>query len=97
MGCVAAYDYWSMCGPAGTLLRAGSAWAYYETTRDEPRAGPGRSLATNRYAIGDTSLTRTAGPRPVGGVLQWCADVTSDGVYAVISQETTVAVGGLER
>ena len=29
-GCVAAYDYWSMCGPAGTLLRAGSAWAYYE-------------------------------------------------------------------
>ena len=33
----------------------------------------------------------------MGGVLQWCADVTSDGVYAVISQETTVAVGGLER
>ena len=24
-GCVAAYDYWSMCGLAGTLLRAGSA------------------------------------------------------------------------
>ena len=36
----------SMCGPAGTLLRAGSAWAYYETTRDEPRAGPDRSSAT---------------------------------------------------
>ena len=56
-------------------------------------------LGNNRCAIGDTSLTRTAGPRPVGGVLQRCADVTvtSDGVYAVISQETTVAVAGLER
>ena len=56
-------------------------------------------LGNNRYAIGDTSLTRTAGPRPVSGVLQWCADVTvtSDGGYAVFSQETTVAVAGLER
>ncbi len=58
-------------------------------------------LGKNRCAIGDTSLTRTAGPRPVGGVLPWWADVTvtriSEGVCAVTSQETTVAVAGLER
>ncbi len=37
------YDYSSMCGPGGTRLRAGSAWAFCETTRDEVRAGPDRS------------------------------------------------------
>ncbi len=57
-------------------------------------------LGNHRCAIGDTPLTRAAGPRPVGGVLPWWrADVTvaSEGGYAVARQATTVAVAGLER
>ena len=30
--CYTANDYWSMCGPPDTLLRAGLAWDFYGTT-----------------------------------------------------------------
>ncbi len=44
--CCAAYDHLSICWPAGTQSRAGSARAFYKTPREEPRAGQDGSSAT---------------------------------------------------
>ena len=69
--CVAAYDYWSMCGLAGTLLRAGTSWdrsgrAPLRIWRDSTKGLTGASRGPvllggpgrlTCYAIGTTAWT----------------------------------------
>ena len=73
-GCVAAYDYWSMCGLAGTLLRAGSArdfmgplgprsatdleGLYQGTHRSQQRTGTRRTWTTNLLRHRDYGIDR---------------------------------------
>jgi hypothetical protein len=63
--CCAAYDHWSICWPAGTQLRAGSARAFYETPREEPRAGQEGSSATG------AAPSATPPPRAPRGLDPW--------------------------
>jgi hypothetical protein len=51
--CYAAYDYWSMCGPDGTLLRAGLAWDFIEPH------GPCSAASDPRGTLQSTSWDST--------------------------------------